>query len=321
MPAYRFFQLLITCTFILASIPAYSQHNSIKILNKYADTMAIKNDIIFLADPICEGRATGTPGADNARILILNRYKQLKLNTFNNFFTQSFITGNIVGRNIIGYIPAKSKSTKYIIIGAHYDNIGILYGNLYPGADANASGTAALLELAKIFTCLRETGIMPKINIVFVAFDAKERNLAGSRYLASHLPFRSSDAICMINLDQIGSILAPPRKYPDNYLLVLGRRYLPQNISSAISQANAHLTRPLKIDYTFYGSPSFHDTFYRLSDHYPFHKKNIPAVMFTAGINQNNYKVTDTAGTIKYNVMKNRILLAANLIYKLAYNH
>ena len=319
MPAYRFFQLTATCFFILTQLSAFAQHNQVQRFETAVDTATLKADIKFLSDKICEGRATGTAGADNARIMIIERFKSMNLSNFGNYFTQSFKIGNSIGRNIVGFLPSRTKSKKYIIIGAHYDNIGILRNNLYPGADANASGIAALLSLAKIFSNMEGSAAAPKANIFFVAFDAKEKSLAGSGFFASHLPYQASEAICMINIDQIGTSLAPPSKYPDNYLLILGRRYLPNNISSVITASNLSLKHPLKIDYSFYKSSSFHDTFYRLSDHYPFHKKRIPAVMFTAGINQNNYKTTDTEESINYTVMNNRILLTAGIIYRLAY--
>jgi hypothetical protein len=326
MPAYRFFQLITTCIFILAHLSAFSQHNQQHTQQHHSnrfeaniDTVALKADITFLSDKICNGRSTGSSGIDNARIMILNRFKGLHLHNYNGYFTQSFKADSSIGRNIIGFIPSRTGSKKYIIIGAHYDNIGVLRNKMYPGADANASGTAALLALAKIFSNSDSNMVLPKVNIVFVAFDAKEKSLAGSWFLASHLPFKASEVVCMINLDQVGTSLAPPSKYPDNYLLVLGRRYLPKHISAAITAANINLKKPLKIDYTFYRSNSFHDTFYRLSDHYPFHKKGIPAIMFTAGINQNNYKTTDIEENINYSVMGNRILLTAGIIYRLAY--
>ena len=63
-----------------------------------------------------------------------------------------------MGRNVIGLIPGSSTPAKYIIVMAHYDNLGILNGSFYPGADSNASGVAALLEIAAMVNRTRFPG-------------------------------------------------------------------------------------------------------------------------------------------------------------------
>jgi Predicted aminopeptidases len=232
----------------------------------------LKYKILFMSDSLQEGRATGSAGSEVVKEMIITNFKVNKLKPLKSlYYTQSFYIKSIIGRNIIGYIPASRPTDKCLVIGAHYDNIGKIDNKIYPGADANASGTAALLCLSKIFGLL-QVHERPLINIIFVAFDAKELSLAGSTYFANNLPVESEDIVCAINIDQIGSTLAPPNKDP-NYLLVLGKDYLPSKFSDLISMSNLGLNEPLDIDYTFYGSKAFLNTFYKLSDHYPLHKK------------------------------------------------
>ena len=72
---------------------------------------------------------------------------------------------------------------EYVIVGAHFDHLGELNGIVYPGADANASGTVVMTSLAEIFGEMKRMGKVYQSNIIFVAFDAKEMDMAGSEAL------------------------------------------------------------------------------------------------------------------------------------------
>lgn len=304
--------------FCIITINSFAQRVNTQTFESNIDSTFLKSEILFLSDSLSEGRATGGNGNLIVRERLIRNFKQHNVYPLiNGFYTQSFSVNGVIGRNVIGYVPSGTPTDKCIIICAHYDNIGILNDKLYPGADANASGTAAVLALSNAFGAIGTSRAKPNINIVFVLFDAKELSMAGSRYFASHLPVLSKEVICVINLDQIGAVLTPPHK-EKNYLLALGKKYLPKFIAGAMVSANNSLSKPMDIDYSFYGSRAFHDTFYRLSDHYPLHKKNIPAIMLTSGINQNNYKPTDTEEFISYAALQNRVLFVYRLVCNLA---
>lgn len=108
---------------------------------------------------------------------------------------ESFLsTGNVVGLK-----PGAGRQC--IVIGAHHDHIGIRRGEVCPGANDNASGTAMLLELAKRLAERRT-----QCDILFVAFGAEERKLAGSHYFWEHLPVERVLIRAMINLDMVGGM-------------------------------------------------------------------------------------------------------------------
>jgi len=107
------------------------------------------------------------------------------------------------GRNVIGVLKGTTLEHEYVVIGAHYDHLGVQAGNLYPGADDNASGTAAVLEIAEAFGMLAQQGIIPQRSIVFVLFDAEEWGLWGSQYFVENSPVPIDDIVAMINLDMI----------------------------------------------------------------------------------------------------------------------
>ncbi len=112
-------------------------------------------------------------------------------------------------RNVVAYLPGDSK--EYVIIGAHYDHLGLgneyslapdQIGTIHPGADDNASGTAGVLELARYFASRPR----PARGILFLTFAGEELGLLGSIHYASSPELPLSNAVAMINLDMIGRI-------------------------------------------------------------------------------------------------------------------
>ena len=128
---------------------------------------------------------------------------------------QSFAESGRTGHNVVGVTPGWFRS--YIVVGAYFDGLGTLDGAFYPGADSNASGVAALLDLARELAsaCDDRTGI------IFVAFDGHNADLAGSRAFLER--FRREYRISlMVNLDILGSSMAPLHKNQADYLIALG---------------------------------------------------------------------------------------------------
>ncbi len=106
--------------------------------------------------------------------------------------------------NVIGFIEGRDPelSKEVVIIGAHHDHFGILSGELFfPGADDNASGTAVLLELARVIS---EVEVRPKRSILFVSFSAEEMGTKGAQYYVSNPLFPIDKTIAMINIDHAG---------------------------------------------------------------------------------------------------------------------
>ncbi|MFA8450510.1 MAG: M28 family metallopeptidase [Bacteroidales bacterium] len=105
--------------------------------------------------------------------------------------------------NVVAWVKGKSKSNKFLIIGAHYDHLGQMGRKIYfPGAHDNASGVAMLLSLAEYFSKKEHK---PEYSIIFVAFAAEEAGLFGSEYFVSNLPVEKQEIPLMINLDLLAS--------------------------------------------------------------------------------------------------------------------
>ena len=189
-----------------------------------ADAVALLNDVRYLAGNALEGRLTGTPGADSAAAYLARRFEQTGLRPAPGGWFQKFIVpsgtpatvqariGGTVGENVIGILPGSDPDLRnqIVIIGAHYDHLGLgRFGSLDPdstgrihnGADDNASGTSALIHIAK-----RLVPDPPGRTIVFIAFSGEEVGLLGSEYYVTHPIFPLADTYAMVNMDMVGRL-------------------------------------------------------------------------------------------------------------------
>ena len=225
-----------------------------------------------------------------------------------------------MGRNVIGLIPGSSTPAKYIIVMAHYDNLGILNGSFYPGADSNASGVAALLEIAAMVNRMNTCHKIYRHSLILVALDGKEKNQAGAVELwrqidgkklldpVSGQPVSASQISLVVNLDQIGGTSAPLTDGNPRFLMMLSDDAV--SYRSSLESANKGKGFGLELGYDYYGSKDFTRLFYRrISDQRIFLEHKIPAVMFTSGITLSNNKPSDNAASLDYDVLKDRIRL------------
>lgn len=286
----------------------------------------LHREISFLTDTLCNGRATGTAGGTEAAFWITRKFENAGLLPLAEGYGSHFITPTgASGHNIMGMLPGALSipRNRYIIVGAHFDHLGRLNGKMFPGADANASGTVTLTSLADMFSSMRKMGKVYDSNIIFVAFDAKEMGMSGSASMWKLIDYCmlkdpltgesiTKDKItAMINIDQIGSSLSPVSKGREDYLLMLGNESLPKDKRINIESCNLLHDINLDICLSYYGSRTFTDVFYRLSDQKVFVENKVPAVFFTSGITMNTNKPKDNAESLNYEVLRKRI----NLIY------
>ena len=286
----------------------------------------------FLSDTICHGRATGTIGNIQVATYLAREFRNAGIRPIGETYVKRFDTGQgPIGGNVVGFIPGSLKTPKdrYVIVGAHYDHLGKLKGTSYPGADSNASGTVALLSLAEMFSVMKTLGKSYNSNIIFVAFDARELSMAGSNAFwkmiengelvdpVSGRTICPKDIKLMVNIDQIGSTLAPLHKDRNDYMIMLGKDSLKPAERELLSYCNRSTGLHMDLDFTYYGSKNFTDIFYRLSDQRVFIDNKIPAVLFTSGITMNTNRTRDTADTLDYTIFKKRIYLIFEWLEKM----
>jgi Zn-dependent M28 family amino/carboxypeptidase len=191
------------------------------------------------------------------------------------------------GHNVIGYIDNGAANT--IIIGAHYDHLGYgedhnsLYTGTIPmihnGADDNASGTGALIELGKLL----KTAALKNNNYLFISFSGEELGLFGSKYFTEHPTIDLAAANYMMNLDMVG------RLSDSTHGLNIGGYGTSPTWGELIAEKDNYFK--IKFDSSGTG-PSDHTSFYR---------KNIPVLFFFTGVHSDYHKPTDDADKVNYN--------------------
>ena len=235
------------------------------------------------------------------------RFAKYGLEPFSPGYAMSFWAGGKIGRNIIGLQPGWGD--KYIVIAAHYDNLGVLEGNMYPGADSNASGVAMLLGLVDELA-----GNNYPQSIIFVALDAHQ-TMGGAEDLLNRIqserlinprtgrPILARNITSFINLDMLGSTSAPLHDGRPDYIIMLGS----DKHRSLLLRLNLD---SLDVGFDYYGSSSFTDMFLnRVGDQKVFHDAGIPVGLFTSGITMLTNKREDTADSLDYEVMDKRFTL------------
>jgi Zn-dependent M28 family amino/carboxypeptidase len=191
-------------------------------------------------------------------------------------------------RNVIAAIPGAdpARRREWLVIGAHYDHLGHSHRHdggtstdeqTHYGADDNASGTAGLLELARV---LAQNRSALSRSILFVAFAGEEVGLIGSGHFVEHLSVPSSDVTAMLNLDMIGRLSREP-------LIILGAG-VPANVAELIRRENKDVG--LSLMFATADSAS--------SDWAVFQTMGIPALTFFTGMHEDYHRPSDTADKI-----------------------
>ena len=203
------------------------------------------------------------------------------------------------GNNVIAYINNNAAST--IVLGAHFDHLGYGEDNnsrhtggsaIHNGADDNASGTAALLELARIL----KTNGNKKSNYLFIAFSGEELGLYGSKYFVDHPTVSLTEVNYMINMDMVG-------RFNDSAKSITIGGVGTSPTWGTLLNAEKKMPFSIKVDSSGTG-PSDHTSFYR---------KDIPVLFFFTGLHTDYHKPSDDFDKINYNGQ----LLVVNYITKL----
>lgn len=254
------------------------------------DVEQLLSDLTVLSSDDMEGRRTDTDGSRAAAEMIENRFHELGLGRFNPEYRQSFRHENPrtgesfeTAVNLVGYLEGHQNPDRFIVITAHYDHLGVVDGEIYNGADDNASGTAGLLEIARWFAANP-----PASSMLFVAFDAEEQGLGGSAYFVENSPVPLDAIAVNVNLDMISNS-------PENKLFAVGTShysFLKPFIIEASEEA------PVQLLFG-YDTPDAPQDWTLASDHGPFHQQGIPFIYFGVEDHPQYHQPGDTAESIQ----------------------
>ncbi len=255
----------------------------------------LKDHVSYLASDELKGRLTGSEGEKKAADYLQRKLKKAGLKTELQPFEYAVklnphddqASKNNRGINVIGYLD--NKANKTIIVGAHYDHLGLnehhhsmlanAEGQIHNGADDNASGVAAVLELARIFAKNKQH---ERANFVFALFSGEEDGLIGSKKFAETVKEKYPNVVAMMNMDMIG------RLNKDKVLNVggVGTSPLFPEIISRYQPAGFNIA----IDSSGVGP----------SDHTSFYLKNIPVLFLFTGTHEDYHKPTDDTEKINF---------------------
>ncbi len=255
------------------------------------DRDELKEHVDILADDTFEGRAAGTRGGKAAAGYLREALNAIGVEPIADHETLShpFRRGC---QNLIGVIPGSDAAyaDSYILIGAHYDHVG--YGNnrnsygptgfIHNGADDNASGTAALLEITEALK-----RYPPRRSVIVALWDAEEQGLLGSKHFVAEPPVPLGQIKFAINMDMVGRLR-------DNLLTVYGTRTWPgarcllTNVNSTLSDGSDDGSLELGFDWEIKAN----------SDHYPFFNNKIPYLMPHTGLHDDYHRPRDDSHKI-----------------------
>jgi len=263
--------LVLVAAILLTGCPPHKENNkknttATNILTNI-DSSTLINHLAYLSSAAMEGRETATPGNQRAREYIVKILDSLKVDKIGDSRLQSFSVGtnNQQGTNIIGVIKGYQYENKYIAITAHYDHLGTRNGDIYYGADDNASGTAALLAMVQYFK-----QHPAKHSLLFVAFDAEEKGLIGSKYFVAHCPVPLSAILLNVNMDMIS-------RNDSNEIYATGIYHYPF-LKKYVDSIQPFT--PVNIRFGHDGEKTGSHDWTNQSDHFPFHQNSIPYLYF-----------------------------------------
>lgn len=321
--------LLVISAFIIVGACANKRHseklqdvkNSVKFeherrIEEFANTITaheLKDLVYEIASDANQGRKTGEFGHNQACKFIKDYYIQQGIasplgdDNYYQHIPQSFFSENIKGsQNVVAYIKGSEYPEEVLVISAHSDHLGITDSIINPGADDNASGTSAILEIAEAFKIAQEKGFGPKRSILFLHLTGEEEGLYGSRYYIQHPIFSLENTVADLNIDMIGRV-DTLHKDDDNYIYLIGSDRISTELHYISERANDEFTH-LKLDYK-YNTEDDPNRYYYRSDHYNFAQQGIPVIFYFNGEHEDYHLPSDTPDKINYSLLEKRTKL------------
>lgn len=217
--------------------------------------------------------------------------------------------------NVLGYLEGTEKKDELIVLTAHYDHVGIQDGKVYNGADDDASGTTAVMEIAEAFVKAKEAGHGPKRSILFMPVTGEEKGLLGSAHYAENPVFPLENTVTNLNIDMIGRVDSV-HKDDREFVYLIGSNRISTELHEISEAMNENYTK-LELDYT-YNAEDHPDRIYYRSDHWNFAKNGVPIIFYFNGTHDDYHQHTDTVEKIEFDLLKKRTDLVFYTAWEIA---
>jgi Zn-dependent M28 family amino/carboxypeptidase len=254
------------------------------------DRSDLLEDVRVLSADSLQGRRAGTPGGAKAREYVERALARAGVEAFAGGYPRPFTFSEdgsarpTQGANVVGFIRGAELPDRYIVVSAHYDHLGVHDGQVYNGADDNASGTATLIALAKYFAAHH-----PRHSILLAAFDAEEEGLRGAKAFVASPPVPLASMALDVNMDMVSHSEAGELYAAGAHHYAWLKPYLDRLARRAPVKLLLGHDRP--------GLPPG-DDWTNSSDHGAFHAAGVPFVYFGVEDHKDYHKPTDDFGTI-----------------------
>ncbi|MEZ6187735.1 MAG: M20/M25/M40 family metallo-hydrolase [Planctomycetota bacterium] len=265
-----------------------------------------RETVAFLADDAREGREAGSAGFAASARYAAAVLRELGLEPAGSAgYAQPFEADGRQLSNVLAALPGDGTTDEAILIGAHLDHLGrggsgsmalLSRGQIHNGADDNASGVAAVLEVAR---GLVAAGVRPRRRIVFALFDGEERGLLGSKHLAAH-PCFPERLVLMLNLDMVGRLEGP--------LTVAGAESGGPLLSGWLADAARAIDLQVRPERAVYPN----------SDHYPFYEREVPVLVPFTGLHRDYHRPSDDLERVNADGVAQVARLAAGVALRAA---
>jgi len=277
--------------------------SSVKTENESArvTSESLKKNVTYLSSDELKGRVTGSLEIDRAATYIEDQFKSYDVQPYFETYRDHFKIKEMDAFNVVGYIQGTDEALKneFIIIGAHYDHISArqAVGNdsIANGANDNATGTSAVLAIAKYFATKKNN----KRSILFALFTAEELGLLGSGHLAERLKTENIDLYTMVNFEMIGVPLI--NKNYDAFLTGFDRSNMAEKLNTYANQDSLLGASEVAVKYQLF----------KRSDNYAFYKAFKAPSHTISSCDLTNFdhyhKVGDEAEILDYDFMANLI--------------
>ena len=321
-------KILVMAVFSMALACKIQKNKPISEANveEYGSTITaaeLKDHLYTFASDEFQGRDTGKPGQKKAANYLKDNYMKMEIASplggedyfqdipssfFNNKYNDS--------ENVVAFIKGSEFPEEIMVISAHYDHVGMdKDGNVFNGADDDASGSMGVVEIAQAFSEAVKDGYTPKRSILFLNNTGEEKGLVGSKFYTDNPIFPLEETVANLNIDMIGRI-DPDHEGNDNYIYLIGSDKLSTELHELSEEVNSKYMN-LDLDYT-YNDENDPNRFYYRSDHYNFAKNNVPVIFYFNGVHADYHKITDTPDKINYDALSKRARLVFLTAWEIA---
>jgi Zn-dependent M28 family amino/carboxypeptidase len=209
-------------------------------------------------------------------------------------------------QNVIGILNGADPQLKreYVMFSAHMDHLEARGTEIFNGADDDASGTSAVLEIAQAFTL----GPAPRRSIIIMFHTGEEEGLWGSKYFVQHPTVPLQSIVVDLNVDMIGRSRAPGDTNPannelsdNNTVYLIGSDKLSQELHQLSEQTNQDTVK-MNLDYRYNRQDHPYRLYYR-SDHWNYAKNGIPVIFYFTGLHEDYHQPTDDVEKLDFEKM------------------